>query len=267
MIAPMASRNIESPRYPAAGRPNMTRGSIDRQDRRRTLKTAERVALDIVHDIVAQGLVTGARLPLEAEMVEQYSVSRASLREALRILEVQGLIKLKPGPGGGPVVGAVEPTHLGRTASLYFHVASATYAQLLDTQVLLEPVCAARAAKNPERRTTMAPFLEVAKPRSTPEYHKHTLDFHGAVYQLTANPVLTLLTQAVTQIITYHVVSTMDPVDLHGLIMEEHAVLARAISAGHAAKAARLMGEHFQAQHDYYAERAPSRLSDLVEWR
>jgi DNA-binding FadR family transcriptional regulator len=267
MIAPMASRDIDSARHPTAGRPNMTMGSIDRQDRRRTLKTAERVALEIVHDIVAQGLVTGARLPLETEMVEQYSVSRASLREALRILEVQGLIKLKPGPGGGPVVGAVEPTHLGRTASLYFHLASATYAQLFDTQVLLEPLCAARAARNPERRRTMAPFLEVAQPRNTPEYHQHTLDFHGAVYQLTANPVLTLLTQAVTQIITYHIVSTMDPVDLYGLIMEEHAVLARAISAGRAAKAARLMGDHFQAQHDYYAERAPNRLSDLVEWR
>jgi GntR family transcriptional regulator, transcriptional repressor for pyruvate dehydrogenase complex len=253
MIASMASRKVVPSRRGAAGRPRMTMGSINREDRRRTLKTAERVAFEIVHDIVAQGLVTGARLPLEVEMVEQYSVSRASLREALRILEVHGLIRLKPGPGGGPVVGTVEPAHLARTASLYFHLSAATYAE--------------RAARNPMRRAEMAPFLQVASPGSSPEYHQHTIDFHQAVYALTANPVLTLLTQAVTQIITYHIVSTMDPVDLRGAIMEEHAELARAVAGGHPTKAARLMRDHFRAQHAYYAARAPDRLSDLVEWR
>jgi GntR family transcriptional repressor for pyruvate dehydrogenase complex len=267
MIASMAARKIHPSRRGAAGRPQMTMGSINREDRRRTLKTAERVAFEIVHDIVAQGLVTGARLPLEVEMVEQYSVSRASLREALRILEVHGLIRLKPGPGGGPVVGTVEPAHLARTASLYFHLSAATYGELFDTQVQLEPLCAERAARNPERRVVMAPFLQIATPGGSPEYHRHTIDFHQAIYALTDNPVLTLLTQAVTQIITYHVVSTMDPVDLRGAIMEEHAELARAVAGGHPAKAARLMRDHFEAQHAYYAARAPDRLSDLVEWR
>ena len=70
--------------------------------RSRTVKASERVAQEIVRDIVRRGLETGDRLPLEAAMVEEYGVSRTSLREALRLLEVQGLISLKPGPGGGP---------------------------------------------------------------------------------------------------------------------------------------------------------------------
>jgi GntR family transcriptional repressor for pyruvate dehydrogenase complex len=245
----------------------MSIGSVQRHDRRRALKTSERVALDIVHDIVAQGLATGARLPLEVEMVQQYRVSRASLREALRLLEVQGLIRLKPGPGGGPVVGAVEPTHLARTMSLYFHLASATYGQLLQTQVRLEPICAEMAAKSPQRKLVMRPFSRTAQPETTPEYHRHTVEFHAAVYSLVDDPVLTLLTQAVTQMVTYHVVATMDPVELHGAILSEHVALARAIAAGQSAKAGRLTAEHFQAQHDYYAARAPGRLADLIEWR
>jgi GntR family transcriptional repressor for pyruvate dehydrogenase complex len=180
---------------------------------------------------------------------------------------VQGLIRLKPGPGGGPVVGTVEPAHLARTASLYFHLGSATYGDLFQTQVLLEPLCAEWAAGSPERRAAMAPFLHIATPKSSPEYHQHTIGFHQAVYALTANPVLTLLTHAVTQISTDHIVSTMDPVDLRGAIVEEHTELAHAIAGGHTAKAARLMRDHFQAQHAYYAARAPDRLSDLVEWR
>ncbi len=93
-------------------------------------------------------------------MARQYGVSRASLREALRLLEVQGLIHLKPGPGGGPAVGTVEPANLARTASLYFHLGAATYGQLMQAQVLIEPLCAQLAAQHPDRREVMAPFID-----------------------------------------------------------------------------------------------------------
>ena len=69
---------------------------------RRSVKTSEAVMVLLVRDMVARGLTSGDRLPTEAEMMRQYGVSRASLREAIRLLEVQGLITLKPGPGAGP---------------------------------------------------------------------------------------------------------------------------------------------------------------------
>lgn len=236
-------------------------------DTRRALKTSERVALDIVHDIVVRGLRSGDRLPLEAAMVDHYQVSRASLREALRLLEVQGLIRLKPGPGGGPVVGTVEAANLARTATLYFHLCAATYDQLLATQVLLEPMCAQLAARHPDRREAMAPFLDPAEPATEAEYREATEGFHDAVYALAGNPVATLLTEAVTHIVTDHVVATMDPVALRPAILEEHAAMARAIAAGHTEKARRLMTAHFQVQHDYYRQHWPARLGELIEWR
>jgi DNA-binding FadR family transcriptional regulator len=248
-------------------RPELTVGHVVRDRRQRTMKTSERVAVDIVRDIVAQGLRTGARLPLEAAMAQQYQVSRASLREALRLLEVQGLIRLKPGPGGGPVVGTVEPGNLARTASLYFHLGGATYRQLMQTQVLLEPVTARLAAQNPDRRVAMAPYLQPGDIGDERHYRALTGDFHHAVWQLAANPVFSLLTQAVTHLVADHVVSTMDPVELRRDILDEHAALARAIAAGHADKAAVLMGEHFQAQLDYYERHWPARLAELIEWR
>lgn len=234
---------------------------------RRALKTSERVALDIVHDIVVRGLTTGDRLPLEAAMVDQYEVSRASLREALRLLEVQGLIRLKPGPGGGPVVGKVEAANLARTATLYFHLCAATYEQLLSTQVLLEPLCAQLASRHPERREVLEPFFEPAQPATEAEYRKVTEAFHDAVYRLADNAVTTLLTEAVTHIVSDHVVATMDPVPLRSAILEEHAALARAIAAGHSEKARRLTTSHFQVQHDYYRQHWPARLGQLIEWR
>ena len=62
-------------------------------------KTSEVVAFAVVRDIVEHGLRHGDRLPLEAEMLEQYGVSRESLREALRLLEAQGIVDDPPRPG------------------------------------------------------------------------------------------------------------------------------------------------------------------------
>ena len=61
------------------------------------------LAVMIVRDIVSRNRGPGDTLPSEAAMLAHYRVSRASLREALRLLEVQELIRLKPGPGGGPI--------------------------------------------------------------------------------------------------------------------------------------------------------------------
>jgi GntR family transcriptional repressor for pyruvate dehydrogenase complex len=236
-------------------------------DHHRTRKTSERVAVDIVEDIVDRGLRTGDHLPLEAAMVEDYGVSRASLREALRLLEVQGLIRIRPGPAGGPTVGTVDPANLARTVALYFHLSAATYGHLLATQALLEPICAGLAAQHAERATAMEPFLEPAEPRREVEYRDATFDLHRAVYELASNHVISLLTQAVTHLVTSHVVASMDLVELHQTILHEHADLARAIAGGRVNDARRLMATHFEAQHEYYRQRWPSRLAELIEWR
>ena len=94
-------------------------------------------------------------------MLEQYGVSRESLREGLRLLEVQGLISIRRGPGGGPIVGSVDPANLGRISTLYYHLAGATYAELFDAWEAAEIAIAELAARNPDRRAVraaMAPY-------------------------------------------------------------------------------------------------------------
>ena len=64
-------------------------------------KTAMIVARRIVRDIDRLSLQPGDKLPPERVMLEEYQVGRGTLRESLRFLELQGIISLKPGPGGG----------------------------------------------------------------------------------------------------------------------------------------------------------------------
>ncbi|HUF98346.1 MAG TPA: GntR family transcriptional regulator [Ilumatobacter sp.] len=234
---------------------------------RRPPKASERIASQIVRDVMGRGLRAGDRLPPEAKMVEKYGVSRASLREALRLLEVQGLLTLKPGPGGGPVIGVVSPSNLARTSALYFHLAGATYQQLLATQALLESQCAGLACAHPDRERALSPFLEVVDVGVVREYRGHTEGFHEVVWRLAENPVHTLLSRAITHLVTDHVVATMDPLELRLAILAEHVELASVIIAGDAPKAQKLMAAHFEAQHAYYAEHWPNRLQELIEWR
>src|SRR5713226_8033113 len=111
---------------------------------RRTEKISDIVALEIVHDI--RGMAAGAKLPPEAVMLSRYQVGRASLREALRLLEAQGLIVLRTGPGGGPVVAPVDSRYFARMSSLYFHLTGATYRDLVEARQVMEPVMARLAA-------------------------------------------------------------------------------------------------------------------------
>ena len=236
----------------------------------RELKTSEVVALEIVRSIVSGGLGTGDRLPTETDMLAQYGVSRESLREALRLLEVQGLITLKRGPGGGPLVGSVDPVYLARTTTLYFHMCGATYDELVDTGQLTEPLLAAKAARNPDRhavRTAMRPYFEGDGAPRTPGFIAAATGFHAVIPTIAGNRVFSLLLEAVGCIMVEHILRDLDPHELSREIDADHDGIARAISAGQAPKAQRLMSEHIERIADHYRGHYPERLGDIIEWR
>ena len=268
MTITLAGERGSSPPGASAGRPRISVGHSLPPDRGpRQPKAAERVAGEIVHDIVARGMRTGDHLPLEAQMVEEYGASRASVREALRLLEVQGLLHLKPGPGGGPVVGQVDPVNLARTTSLYFHLGGATFDAALRTQLLLEPACAQLAARHPLRHATMDRYLKPATARSGDDYRARVDSFHAAIYRLAGNPIIALLTQAITRIVSEQLTATLDPIELREAVLHEHAALARAIAGGQQDVAARLMVEHLRTQHHHFRIHSPDKVDDLIEWR
>ena len=109
-------------------------------------KISEVLARQIVRDIARNRLEPGVMLPPEAVMLRSLGVGRASLREALRILEVYGLIKIRPGPGGGPIVHAPTSREFARAATFYFNLHRATLRDLLEARRCLDPLVARLAA-------------------------------------------------------------------------------------------------------------------------
>jgi GntR family transcriptional repressor for pyruvate dehydrogenase complex len=239
----------------------------------RPLKTSESVARDIVHDIVASGLREGERLPGEAAMLEQYGVSRESLREGLRLLEVQGLISLRRGPGGGPIVGYVDPANLGRVSSLYYHLAGATYAELFDAWVVCDTMIAELAAQNPDHeavREALAPYLEEPRDPSTDdtvdEFVASHTEFHNVLASLTRNKVLQLSLAVTGQIITHHIAVNADPRAAREEIERDHRLIARAVIAGRVRRAKELMASHVRSVADFYQDQIGDQMHDYIEW-
>lgn len=213
--------------------------------RPRPLKRAEQVALRIVQDIVTRGLRRGDPLPTESEMLALHAVSRSSLREALRLLEVQGLVTIRPGPGSGTVVGGVEAGALAGTLVLYLMMGRVSLDQLLDAWEGVEPMLADMAARNPDRarvQALMAPFAGGAgRDDRTPAAG---LEFHDAVADLSGNPVLRLCLGAVGVLVTDQVRRGAPGFRLSDATIDAHEAIADAVMAGDGPGAAAAMRAH-----------------------
>ena len=260
--------SIAKPVSPVGGIPIASGGSV-----LRPLKAAEVVARDVVRSITAAGLQPGDGLPSEAQMLQQYGVSRESLREGLRLLEVQGMISIRRGPGGGPVVGTVDPASLGRMEALFFHLAGATYDELFEAWVFAESTLARMAASNPDaalRAQVMEPYLsgdvEEDGHVDLDVYVSGHASFHGAVAELAGNRVFQITFRSYGQIVAHHFATFGDVRKFHKLMVEDHLKVARAVVDGDGEVAWTLMNEHLVQNIGYNRGELGSLLEGPVGW-
>jgi DNA-binding FadR family transcriptional regulator len=111
-------------------------------------KAALRLAQEIVQAMYENGLRPGDKYFSEAEALRRHGVARATLREALRFLEMQGVITMRAGPGGGSVVGRPGWPNLASTLALLLQFDQAPFRSVLEARTALEPGMAELAARN-----------------------------------------------------------------------------------------------------------------------
>jgi DNA-binding FadR family transcriptional regulator len=111
-------------------------------------KTGEALARDLRRRIARGELVAGDQLPPEDELMEHFGVARTSLREGLRILESQGLIRVKRGRKGGPQITAPPMEDLARAFALRLQLQHATLADLDAARALIEQFLVGRLAEH-----------------------------------------------------------------------------------------------------------------------
>jgi GntR family transcriptional repressor for pyruvate dehydrogenase complex len=159
------------------------------------VKKAQDLLFDIVRDIGAAGLKPGDRLPSQAEMPARYGAGLVPLREALRMLELAGMISMRSGRAGGVVADPAGAEQLAVITAVALSMSRTTYGELVDACAVAEPLLAAAAANNPDReavRTALAPSLSVA--------NDERFDFRDAVARAAGNPALRLVTRLLSHV-------------------------------------------------------------------
>lgn len=166
------------------------------------LSTAEIVAADLRRQIVAGKLADGTFLPRQNDLLDLYEVSRPSLREALRVLESEGLISIRRGKLGGAVVHRPSLHMVAQTLGLVLDSQSVSTPDLSTALNLLEPQCVGLCAARADRHKTVIPLL-----RDSHEYAASVIDdvqsftvasrrFHEILVTECGNFSLTLLVGA-----------------------------------------------------------------------
>ena len=195
----------------------------------RTDKIPDILARRILRAIVDGRLEAGARLPAEAEMLASFGVGRASLREALRILETHGLIRIKSGPRGGPVV-----TELSESAERLQEAAKKGW-EALDAPADV--------------------------------WSRASEEFHAAMNAGSDNPVLDLYANALISIERNRLGPLFAERADRIRTVRVHDKIAQAILEKDPAKAEERMRRHVQALaklwHDEYARE----MGSVIEWR
>jgi GntR family transcriptional regulator, transcriptional repressor for pyruvate dehydrogenase complex len=140
----------------------MTTLGIGPEARRRlgSRRTAEIVADELRRQIIEGELSDGDLLPRQEILVEQFNVSLVSLREALRILETEGLVSVRRGNRGGAVVHAPAKASAAYMLGLLLQSDYVPLADLGTALQELDPMCAALAARHPDRGESLIPKLK-----------------------------------------------------------------------------------------------------------
>jgi len=219
------------------------------------------LAQRIVGEITDNKLEPGAALMSEREMQQRYGVARGTLREALRFLEIQGVVSIRPGPGGGPTVNGVEPRSLASIIALLLQLSDAPFSTILEARQLLEPATAAMAAEGASKadlaklRESIAHMTLVLD--DLPAFLAENRNFHDIIARASGNRLFELLLRSLSWITDASVLGVNYDLSHRKGILNAHQVVYDALVARdpeaaedamrvHMDEFARYLGKHYR---------------------
>ncbi len=224
---------------------------------RRAPLEAESLADEFRARIIREGLAGGTRLGREQDLILQSGRSRATVREALRLLADQGLVYTRPGPKGGIFTATPGPDHVARSLGILLQTSRVALAELLEARVEIEAAAASIAAvrRTPEDLVQMdescARLAALAQSGDSDAAVEENLAFHSALVAASHNTVLAVLQGAIRDLVR---VSTVEPTYTRAVeseVARAHGRIVDALRRHDAAAAGRRVRRHLMAFEEY----------------
>jgi DNA-binding FadR family transcriptional regulator len=219
----------------------------------RVRKAYEQVS-DQLRQLILDGTIKpGQRLPNEAALSVQFGVSRATVREALRVLATQNLIRTTKGATGGSFVILPTADHISDFLSSNISLLSQTETVTLDEFLELRELLEVPAARLAARRSSpeVVALLEAAipgQPRElgTQEQFIYNKDFHSQVVIASGNTLLSIAAQPIFSVMQTNLSRSNLGRRFHDQVNHDHRAIAEAVAAGDEEAAAEEMRKHLQ---------------------
>ncbi|WP_211241256.1 FadR/GntR family transcriptional regulator [Pseudonocardia spinosispora] len=235
-----------------------------------TDKLAARVARDIEMDIKRMNWPVGRVLGSESELRERYQVSRAVLREAIRLVEHHRVAAMRRGPAGGLVVQAPDAGPATNAMVVYLEFVGTTVEHVLAARMLIEPLAVALAAKRineagiPLLRSVVAEEIGAGSAADATVRHQ----MHLVLAELSGNPALRLFVDVLLRLTDRYARGVLSklPEGDHPALTESskaHQALVNAVVAGDFARAEYLSGEHLEEFSKFILGWHPESVEDV----
>jgi len=201
---------MRTPRTRAAARtatqPAKSATPARRASSARQREKPQQVADELRRRIVSGELSEGDSLGSEPELIERFGVSRPSIREALRILEAEGLISVMRGMLGGVVVHEPDHRMTARTAALVLQTRNVPLADVYEARTLIEPIAVrvtasgrSRRAAAEQLRTLVKEQLRLVEERDA--FVPANARFHQRLVALAGNRTLTVVAEMLNEVV------------------------------------------------------------------
>jgi DNA-binding FadR family transcriptional regulator len=221
-------------------------------------RVAEIVASKLRDDILSGRLKEGDVLPSQESLFVEFGVSPPALREAIHILETDGLISVRRGNVGGAVVHRPTAERTAHMISMVLQARAATPVDVSEALMHLEPICAGMCAARDDRMTEVVPYLQNEIDIQTEQfddvsrYVPNARRFHETMVSRCGNEPMILLIGSLELIWSAHESSVWNddgqPVPMvdktRRAALRDHQRLLDAIAEGNAARAVRLAQDH-----------------------
>lgn len=223
---------------------------------RRTQQLAESIKAWIVD----QALQPGDRLPNELQVMEQFDASKSTVRESMRILEAQGILKTKTGPKGGVFVTEMSEKKAQALLSNYLFFKDISISDLYQIRLSLEPEITASLAGRLSDQQLAALDQQIDKYQTPPEdvyqereHHIASLEFHGLLASYSDNELLKFMVRFTAQMLTeltiYKKLYEPGNHKLWNTGVQSQRALVEALRKGDAVKAKQVMEQHMLTAH------------------